>query len=323
MLKGMPPKKDTAATWDNSLERKIHFFRADVGTTKAGEPKPFKSAPLLQHLDTLAYEDGKRYIDVGEGNVACAWVDQHNGSPLRMRLATVRRTSLPMIEEGGVLSGLGLTTRQGLYEPIHICIFPKNIVGVEFNFYGPRPSRLAGYLTSASPRLCPELELQPLLRQDVADQLARLQRLSSFDLAIRPSWISTIRQANRSLADAFDAAANAGGSQIVHLTLQAGRYQRGTWLHDRMAGVARRLASRPGLRENAEKFVVKGLNEEIDAIEEVDVLKDQLISTKRIFRVDKRTRVLDDASAYAAIEQAYSELKADLEAAASIAISRS
>jgi len=90
-----------------------------------------------------------------------------------------------------------------------------------------------------------------------------------------------------------------------------------------MAGVARRLASRPGLRENAEKFVVKGLNEEIDAIEEVDVLKDQLISTKRIFRVDKRTRVLDDASAYAAIEQAYSELKADLEAAASIAISRS
>jgi hypothetical protein len=309
-------KKDAASKWDNSVERKIHFFRAHVGVTDAGKPKPFKVAPVLKYLNGLRYRDGERYTDVGEGNVLGAWVDS-GSTPYRMRLATVRRTSLPMVEEGGNLSGLSLTTTQGLYEPIHICFFPNNIVGIEFNFYGPRPSRLSSYLAVAASGVCPEVGFEPLLRQDVTEQLDRLDRLKVFDLAVRTSWIGTIRRANQNLGAAFQAAANVGQSQIVHIMLEPDAYQRRAWLNQRMAGIARRVASAAGLRENAAKFVVRGRNQETDAIDEVDVLRDQLISSKRIFRMDQRSRVLDDASAYTAIEEAHAELRSDLEAAAS------
>ena len=186
------------SAWNNTLERKIHFFRVDVGIDAGGAPVPLDIKPICDHLSGLAYEEGQRYVDVGEGNVACAWVDR-NTSPYRLRLATIRRTSLPMVEDGGTLTALDLTTAQGLYEPVHICMFLNNIVGIEFNFYGPRPSRLPSYLANAATEVCPaNIQLHPLLRQDVTEQLDRINRLRLFDLAVRPSWVGTIRQANRS-----------------------------------------------------------------------------------------------------------------------------
>lgn len=63
---------------------------------------------------------------------------------------------MPLVEEAGGLNGLNLTTNQGLYEPIHLQVFANNIIGVEFNFYGPRPSRLGSYLRQAiGDQLCP------------------------------------------------------------------------------------------------------------------------------------------------------------------------
>ena len=48
------------------------------------------------------------------------------------------------------------------------------------------------------------------------------------------------------------------------------------------------------------------------------MLRAQLITARRIFRLHERTRVLDPASAYAAIEEAYSDLEADLVQAAGV-----
>jgi hypothetical protein len=71
------------------------------------------------------------------------------------------------------------------------------------------------------------------------------------------------------------------------------------------------------MRENTKTFKVNGLDEQTARIEEVDVLRDQLVASKRIVRLDVRSRAVEDGAAYTAISQAYADLKSELEQAAS------
>ena len=149
-----------------SSERSIYFYRADAGLQTSGKPVALDLKPVLERVGELACADGERYLAQEDDNVLCAWVDSVEHQ--RMRLATIRRSGLPLIEQGGNLNGLNLTADQGLYEPIHIQVFDNNIIGVEFNFYGHRPSRLSSYLRRVTGNnLFPAFTLNPLLRQDV------------------------------------------------------------------------------------------------------------------------------------------------------------
>ena len=56
---------------------------------------------------------GQRYVVQDDGNVLCAWVDSVDQQ--RLRLATIRWSSLPLIEDGGTLNGLNRTANQELY----------------------------------------------------------------------------------------------------------------------------------------------------------------------------------------------------------------
>jgi hypothetical protein len=103
--------------------------------------------PALQKLEGLPFryaEDGGRYVTSGDAD-QCVWVDEV-GDICKLRFANVQRNALPLAEAGGQLTDLNLADDAGIYEVSHLCIFPDGIVGVEFNFYGPRPSRLAPYL---------------------------------------------------------------------------------------------------------------------------------------------------------------------------------
>lgn len=78
------------------------------------------------------------------------------------------------------------------------------------------------------------------------------------------------------------------------------------------------LAARPDLRDGVKKFQIKGLDAKSGRIALVDVLRDQLVMTKSIPRINARSRAIDDSAAYAAITEAYDALKAELEEAAAV-----
>lgn len=307
-----------AKDWSGSAERSIHFFRADAGLGTAGQPVPLDVEPILKLIDSLAFREDERYVALDDGNVLSCVVDSTYARP-RLQLATVRRTDLPTVESAGALSALALGTGQGLYEATHVIFFSNNVVGVEFNFYGPRPSRVSWYMSKATKGKSPTFTLDPLLRQDVLEQLNRLERLRVLTLAIRPSYATVVEEADQNLAGAFRAAERAGQSQLVKLTLSPEPYQKG-WLANGLLTTIRRLAIRSDLRENARKFEVRGLNGQTSSMEEVDVLRDQLIVRKRIVKLDSHSRAVNDEAAYRAIEEAYAELRVDLEAAAAAAV---
>jgi len=310
------PRNRTSAPPSKALptsQRSIYFYRADAGRMESGAPVPLDLREALRHVDSLPCAEGGRYLEQDDGHTLCSWVDSPDHQ--RFRLATIRRADLPRIEEAGNLTDLQLTADQGLYEPIHIQVLPDNIVGVEFNFYGPRPSRLGSYLRRVTGDDKIRFTLDPLLRQDVLAQLNRLEEIRVLDLAIRPSYASMVREANRDLGAAFAAAARVGQSQLVRLTLSPEPHHRG-FLSRAVRAATRSLAGRADIRENAQTFKVKGMDEETHTVEAVDVLRDQRVVSRNIVRLDERSRTINDAAAYEAIASAYSDLKDELQQAA-------
>jgi len=177
---------------------------------------------------------------------------------------------------------------------------------------------LAPYLQRVVGDNCPEFKLEALLRQDVAAVLQRKKAVRKLDLNVRRPYIAVIEQANASLGAALRAAETASNADCVGLYLEPEPYQRRN-LDGAILGLLRRLAPRADLRENARTLKATVIDQ-TDRAEEIDLLRDELISQKKILRQHDRTRVLLSEDAYAKIEEAYTERQGDLTAAPSVSV---
>jgi len=127
-----------------TVERKVYFYRAYLGLDDDSCSRLLDLTASLTHIDGLPFSNEGRYLDEDEVTLCC-WVDSVHSNPL-FRFAQIRRGGLPMLERGGKLSDLKIPTDAGLAEAIHVVAFPDNIFGADFNFFGPRMTRLSSYL---------------------------------------------------------------------------------------------------------------------------------------------------------------------------------
>jgi hypothetical protein len=153
-----------------------------------------------------------------DGNAISIWPGG-GGSPQSLRFCQIRRTGLPQQELAGNVSDLPIAADAGLLEPVHVVFFADNIVGADFNFYGPRLSRLGYFLRLKSGNTIPLASFHPLLRNDVAEQLDHLTELRLFDLKVKASYIKTVRSADASLGDAFAANAKVLDGDVEELEI--------------------------------------------------------------------------------------------------------
>jgi hypothetical protein len=286
----------------------------DAGQNDAGNLLPFDPKPTLERIDSLKWDrDGRYWIDP-EGKETCCWVDRIDAR-CRLRFGTIRRGDLPQKETSGILTPLGIPLKAGLAEKIHVVFFENNIAGCDFNYYGPRITKLADYFPRKARGVAPKmLHFEPLLRHDAVERLARVGNIRLFKLKIRPSMLSVVRQANESLGKAFEAALRAGQAEEVEIILRPAPTSR-NGLSKGLAPVISRLLGSPMLEDGATKFCIEGYNEAEERVK-LDLLSDQLIVQRSILRQDSRTRALNQEAAYTAIEDAHEELKGEFPLAA-------
>lgn len=301
------------------VNRKVYFYRIEMGVATDGRPLIFDPTPALTHIGELRYNDGGNYLTTIEGAETLCVIER-NISPHRIMLANVRRTGLPQQEEAGKISPLGIPPTSGIVEPIHVVFFPNNIVGCEFNFYGPRVARLKTYLAAKGGGLCSNIEFAALLRENAVDDLNHMKSIRSLTLKIHASYAETIEKADESLGAAFKAARDAGEAGVVTLVLGPEKRSKTAKIADSIVEKVRRIMKLPDIREQAKNFKVTGMDEDTGNQREVDLLSDQFIAKKTVLQTDSRTRAVDSTSAYMAIEEAYSELYEQLMKAPGVSV---
>jgi hypothetical protein len=294
----------------DGASRRIYFYRLDAGLETSGKRTPFDVRPALSKINLLPFQDGGRYMDNGDGNTTCAWVDRLGQLP-RLRLATIRKTELPQVEEGGLLAELDIPVDGGLVEAMHLVFFPDNVVGGEFNFYGPRASRLREYLKHAAAAEAQELKsVRPIGLENVFDQLKTLGSIRLLTIKARPSYAATLAREDRDLASILNAAASIGGVDQVSFGISVEPRSRDTHLATKLFDAVKRLARKRQITpEQVSKFEVQGYSADLNRLETIDLLKEFLVSEQKVTKVEGRSRGYVSASVYAAIEQAHGELR--------------
>lgn len=300
-------------------ERKVYFHHAQVGFNEDGSAISYDPEPALRYIDEeLSFENGDRYHGSGQEVTSC-WVDGIDGQ-IRIRLGKVRRADLPSIEERGQMSPLELSEDEGIVEQVHMVFFPNGIVGMLFNFYGPRMARLRTYLKRKHPGTPHSLEIDPLLRQDVVKQLERFGRIRILRLKVLKPFLARLEDADHSLYETFRTIAELSEAEQYELVLRPRPYER-SWIDrgdllDRVKSLAGMVSGDPNVREEVTGFKVKGFDTESESIDQLDILSDKLVRKKTVVRLGDRSRSIERDSAYAAINEAYEELQEELEAAA-------
>lgn len=305
----------------NSVERKIHFYRVDIGADGSGRRLPFNPLPALNVIGNLPFDssDAGRYEVDDAGNALC--VTDYKTDPqsnVTVQFGRVRRTGLPQQELGGKITDLNLAPDAGLLEATHVVFFPNNIVGCEYNHYGPRVSSLGNYMHVKSRKVVERATFTPLVREDPIEQLNRLGEIRLFEMRVHPSYTKSIRNVDDSLADAFDANAKVFEEpQAIQVVLRPGDQGRVPAL-GKLLTPLRNLLRRDGLSPSVERLQIRGKCTDTGRVETIDLLKDQLVSTKRIVRLNDRGRALNPESAFDGVIEAYRELQNDIEEAVGV-----
>ena len=302
-----------------TLERTIHFYRADIGTDDSGVLLPFDPVPALSAIAGLPYSDdgNGKYMPDSDGNVLVLRTDAAFGSDT-VTFGRVRRTGLPQVEQAGSITDLSIAPDSGLFEVIHVVFFPNNIIGAEYNHFAPRLSALANYLFQKSNQAIRRPVFRALLRNDASAQIDRLGDLRVMEFTVAPSYAGAVRQIDQSLGDAF--AANAQVLQnpaVLQLLLKPESQGRSGFLN-RMIGALKDFIGDDQVREGTHRLQVRGLCLDSGKVETLDLLRDEFITSRNIVRVNPRSRALEPSSAIQAIREAYTELRPQLEVAAGI-----
>lgn len=293
------------------IERKIYFFRTIVN----GQGR-FDPADACRQISDLSFEDRSRYLEDSDGKDVCAWTTTWQGHHC-IRFGTVRRSGLPQVEVTGRVDPLELNERAGLVELTHVMFLPRGIVGAEFNFYGPRVSRLSTYLNRKCTDL-PQVTFDMLVNDDAQVQVDDMEDVRMVSLRLRRDYAHLLSGAHESLPDAMKSSAEFLNAPEFEVVFRPKAYSRDS-LGARAARFIRNVVGDMSYRDGADHFKAKGMSRRTGKVETFDFLKDLLVSQKQVVRQDERYRTVNSESMFRAIREAYDENQDLIEGAAGLA----
>jgi len=298
-----------ATNSDLSIARKVHFFRV----THAAEVLGLLPASMTA-INQLPWEGQGRYQSDNTDNSLLSVLPHSFDYPLRLEFGRTRRDNLPAIERKGVKQTLSIAEDAGLIDVCHIVLFKDGIVAAEYNRDAPRIRKLGDYLYFKGRNLPTAPRFQRLFERDIADVIRTMDSVKFLELEIPPESIALVRQADRSLADAFTAQQRVNNARTLGLYFNA-RDPSDSRL--KLLGLSLVGAMRGLENEGAfEKLEIRGTDPHTGRARVLNLLEDFLLAEVNFIRSSKKARSIDSNAAFAAIEDAYVQRQEALRAAA-------
>lgn len=295
---------------NNSIFRKIFFFRLICEK----DDKDADLVKIFEYINKLPFNEHGRYLKFPSGDLLSMFVDSTK-KPIKFRIGTIRKRGLPVIEKKGITNPLILAADEGLLEPVHVMIFDKNVIGFEFNFYGPRIGVLKNYLPQKTIDLIDNIDIRAMIRRDILQMLSRVGEIKVFSMSFQRDMDEYLKELDKNLIDAVKEIKKGTDAPYIDIVLKHEPYSRKgikiSFLKDKNR-VARWL-SKPEVKEGLNKFKIKCKDIQTQNTVEFDLLQQYLLSKKFIEAKDDKHNVVDTESAYNAIISSYLELKKEID----------
>ncbi|MCP1309254.1 hypothetical protein [Paenibacillus tyrfis] len=304
-----------------TINRKIHFFRINMSELRQGSNSLHPHTDpygVFDYISKLQFNDNdplSRYLYLPSGDVNLIEMDSTStASEIKGRFAVSRRTSLPELEDQGVLTGLNIPANAGLAEITHFIYYPiAGVIGLEFNFYGPRATALKDYVveksrTYSNPTV--HIEITPILNLDVDRQVRSIgDEVSLVQIEMAKNSIAITEQLDTSLKNAFEAAASISEAETVEVILRKKKYSKNGFGFPFVKQKLIDFLSQQTNREQIHRFKMVGEDTTSEKNKAFDLLEDKMISTKSVITIDDKRRAVESTSMYNAINEAYHELR--------------
>jgi hypothetical protein len=294
-----------------AVNRKIRFYRT-VPTVIDGVEQVFSPVDACAAIRGLDFGAGNAYFETDRGWL-CAWDVSTAGQP-RLSFGVSRRTALPQLEGLGLIRDLEADEHEGVLETSHVVFFPDGIVGMEVNGYGPGIGALSRFFEAKCPALNPAV-FYLLVDPEAERKLDSMRELRSVSFKLLRSDRALADQADESVRGMFQAAMEELTPKSFHFVLIADDEH---LFSERFVNGIKRLAGSRDVRERAEQFKVKGIDDESGRSIEVDLLSDQVMTTKKVVRQRRQGRAVDPDSMFEQINEAYDELLEQIQHAAAL-----
>lgn len=303
---------------NQTINRKIHFFHFELfeltGDSNhfSTHTEPNTVFKEISNLELKGDHIKSRFKHYPNNDVSFLNDIQFEKNIIKGRYAISRRSSLPELETGGVLEPLKIPKNSGLAEITHFIYFPqKNILGVEFNFFGPRANSLITYLLEKSRNTNKPfeyIELNPILNQDLDNLLQDVGEINLLQMEVARNELSIIEELDRDLHSAFESASRVSDAESVEVVLRKKRYSRqGFQLPFSKSGI-KELLSIGDNRQKINKMRVNAESHIEKSNKDFDLLEDKMITSKKVATIGQRSRSVDSESMFSKIEEAYNDL---------------
>lgn len=295
------------AVQTKTVERKIFFFRTLVQPVGSfgNDAADFDPMATCQNLAKIPHNERAHTLPSGD-RLTC-WPSTVQGRP-RLILGGIRHTGLPHIEKVGTTRPLTIDDDEGLVENTHIVFFDHGVVGVEFNFYGPRVRQLSTLLSAKFP-MRGIVNFNAIANRDSQAKLAHLQDVRLLEMQIHRHYTDTLKTTTQGhMFDAMDALGESADAPVVTVRLGSEPRSR-KHLGQRALDLVRDLVGWPQAREAMNTFRVQGKDDRTDKVELFDFLEDKMVFRRKIIKEQSRHRAIRTEDVYEAIDSAYEELK--------------
>lgn len=288
-----------------TVKRKIRFyyykfFASDSDGSMSEVIDPTKT---FNYINKLPFNDDGRYYSYGDKSLTMVVDDIR--PQIRGRIGTRRENAWPTQERNGNEQPIDAPPNTALLESTHFIFFPANILGIEFNYFGPRATTLMSYIPAKSGGRIDEMDLQMIVDEDARQTIKRIGSISLARLVIRRDAGAQLNEIDSSLLSVMRGLLNYSDNAetyeiVIRKAPKADDLQ--------MAGGKSRLAHWIMNEENravTDKLLLRGRNIQTGKIENFDLLGDGFIFEVKVDRIDSKHSTVVSESMYNRIIEAY------------------
>lgn len=289
------------------VSRKVYFFRI----AHFSEIKDVLEDAVL-YVDDLPFNDQGRYLPTStDDTVHSVFVDSAS-YPIRLQLARIRRSDLPLVEESGKISSLKLSREAGIMDWCHIMIHADGHVVAEFNRDAPRIAALGEYLVfKTGGKIKHAVRFLPLFQKSVLRELDEFETVTVLEIEAISSEADAIAKGDEHIGAAFAACAQLGHAKRTEIVLKTARQPNAD-----LASIAKRLFQNPFSRESLTRLKAHGQRD--GGRKPLDLLQQYMIRTEDFLRLDPRSKAVNSEHAFSVLDRTYDEAREAIAAAISL-----